>query len=73
MKCSCLLALLFGLSFTSWANAGVNLPQRCWVRFVSVAEGAEILSHKDEFIQRSDGIQTTSFTQRKFWPITLAC
>jgi hypothetical protein len=52
MKWSCVLALLFGLSFTSWANAGINLRQGCSARFASVAEGVEILGHKDEFIQR---------------------
>jgi hypothetical protein len=52
MKWSRLLALIFGLSFTTWANAGVNLRQACTVRFASVAKGAEILGHKDEFIQR---------------------
>jgi hypothetical protein len=52
MKWSRLLALIFGLSFTPWANAGVNLREGCAVRFASVGEGAEILGHKDDFIQR---------------------
>jgi hypothetical protein len=52
MKWSRLLALIFGLSFTPWANAGVNLRQGCAVRFAFVREGAEILGHNDDFIQR---------------------
>lgn len=47
-----LLALTFALSFTSPANADVNLRIACAVRFASVDEGAEILGRKDEFIQR---------------------
>jgi hypothetical protein len=51
-KWSRVLALIFALSFTAWANAGVNLREGCAVRFASVREGAEILGHKDDFIQR---------------------
>lgn len=47
-----MLALIFALSFTAWANAGVNLREGCAVRFASVREGAEILGRKDDFIQR---------------------
>ena len=52
MKWSRVLALIFALSFTARANAGVNLRERCAIRFASVREGAEILGRKDDFIQR---------------------
>jgi hypothetical protein len=51
-KWSRVLAVISALSFTAWANAGVNLREGCAVRFASVREGAEILGHKDDFIQR---------------------
>jgi hypothetical protein len=51
-KWSCVLALIFALSFTAWANAGVDVREGCAVRFASVREGAEILGRKDDFIQR---------------------
>lgn len=46
------LALILALSLTSRANGEVNLREGCAVRFASVDEGAEILAHKDDFIQR---------------------
>src|SRR5262245_19818355 len=52
ITCSSLLALVLALSSTFRANADVDLRKGCAVRFASVSEGAEILGHKDEFIQR---------------------
>jgi hypothetical protein len=46
------LALILALSLTSRANGEVNLREGCAVRFASVDEGAAILAHKDDFIQR---------------------
>ena len=52
MQLSRVLALIFALSFTARADAGVNLREGCTVRFASVRKGAEILGRKDDFIQR---------------------
>lgn len=52
VKWSRLLALIFALSLTSRADADVGPRKGFAVRFASVAEGAEILGRKDDFIQR---------------------
>jgi hypothetical protein len=52
MKWGPVLVLLFALSFTGRATVSVNLREGCAIRFASVGEGAEILGHKDDFIQR---------------------
>lgn len=52
MVWSPVLALIFGLTLTLRAYADVDLRKGCAVRFASASEGAEILSRKDDFIQR---------------------
>ena len=47
------LALVLALTLTLPAYADVDLRKGCTVRFASAGEGAEILSRKDDFIQRS--------------------
>ena len=52
LKWSRFLALLFALSLASRSDADVNLRPGSVVRFASASEAAEILGHKDEFIER---------------------
>ena len=52
MNRSRILLLVLTLSFTSRANAEVNIRKGCAVRFATPGEGAEILGRKDDFIQR---------------------